>query len=142
MPRGRRLRRVGSEPEVTVFKPRGVPASALKSTELKVEELEAMRLAYVEELSQNEAADAMNISQPTFSRLVDDANSKVARALVEGNAIIIKGGDYMVEKGVPKRDGSGRGTRANKGRGGCNPAQDKNARPGFGGGRGRGRRFQ
>lgn len=26
-------------------------------------------------------------------------------------------------KGVPKRDGSGRGVRANKGRGGCSPAR-------------------
>ena len=25
----------------------------------------------------------------------------------------------MAEKGTPKRDGSGRGTRANRGRGGC-----------------------
>ena len=25
----------------------------------------------------------------------------------------------MAKKGVPKRDGSGRGVRANKGRGGC-----------------------
>ncbi len=26
-------------------------------------------------------------------------------------------------KGVPKRDGSGRGTRANRGRGGCKPTK-------------------
>ena len=32
--------------------------------------------------------------------------------------------------GVPKRDGSGKGVRANRGRGGCNPPQDKNARYG------------
>ena len=36
----------------------------------------------------------------------------------------------MVKKGVPKRDGSGRGVRANKGRGGCTPTRGK--------GRGRG----
>ena len=27
------------------------------------------------------------------------------------------------KKGVPKRDGSGRGVSANKGRGGCSPAK-------------------
>lgn len=27
----------------------------------------------------------------------------------------------MAKRGVPKRDGSGRGRRANKGRGGCKP---------------------
>ena len=29
----------------------------------------------------------------------------------------------MAKKGVPKRDGSGKGRRANKGRGGCLPKQ-------------------
>ena len=31
----------------------------------------------------------------------------------------------MAKKGVPKRDGSGRGTRANRGRGGCVPTRGK-----------------
>jgi len=26
---------------------------------------------------------------------------------------------YLAKKGVPRRDGSGRGTRSNRGRGGC-----------------------
>lgn len=30
--------------------------------------------------------------------------------------------------GVPQRDGSGRGVRANRGRGGCSPPMDKNER--------------
>ena len=38
----------------------------------------------------------------------------------------------MTKKGVPKRDGSGRGTRANRGRGGCKETRPK--------GRGRNRR--
>ncbi len=47
-----------------------------------------------------------------------------------------------MEKGIPKRDGSGAGRRLNRGRGGCNPPMDKNARgfAGRGGGRGFGRR--
>lgn len=32
----------------------------------------------------------------------------------------------MAKKGVPKRDGSGKGKRSNKGRGGCNPPKSKN----------------
>ena len=31
----------------------------------------------------------------------------------------------MAKKGVPKRDGSGRGRQTNKGRGGCKPAKGK-----------------
>lgn len=30
----------------------------------------------------------------------------------------------MAKKGVPKRDGSGRGVGANAGRGGCNPPKE------------------
>jgi len=30
-----------------------------------------------------------------------------------------------MKKGKPKRDGSGRGTRANQGRGGCKPTRSK-----------------
>jgi len=33
-----------------------------------------------------------------------------------------------MRKGVPKRDGSGKGKRANKGRGGCKPVKNKNKR--------------
>ena len=38
----------------------------------------------------------------------------------------------VFKKGVPKRDGSGRGIQANRGRGGCNPPRGR--------GRGRNRR--
>jgi len=34
----------------------------------------------------------------------------------------------MAKKGVPKRDGSGKGVGANRGRGGCNPPKRKNRR--------------
>jgi len=34
----------------------------------------------------------------------------------------------MTKKGTPKRDGSGKGQRANRGRGGCTPPKDKNKR--------------
>jgi len=37
------------------------------------------------------------------------------------------------KKGVPKRDGSGQGKRANKGRGGCKPTKDRNVRKDGGG---------
>jgi hypothetical protein len=31
----------------------------------------------------------------------------------------------MAKKGTPKRDGSGKGKRKNKGRGGCTPTKNK-----------------
>jgi len=114
---------------------------------LSVDEFEAIRLNDLEKIEQKEAAAEMDVSQPTFSRIIESARKKIADAIVNGKEIRIEGGEYMVEeKGVPKRDGSGRGNRANRGRGGCNPPQDKGVgRPsgrrgaGRGAGRGRGR---
>ena len=34
----------------------------------------------------------------------------------------------MTKKGIPKRDGSGKGVGANTGRGGCTPVKNKNKR--------------
>jgi len=35
---------------------------------------------------------------------------------------------FDMARGRPRRDGSGRGKRANRGRGGCNPPRNKNKR--------------
>ena len=116
---------------------------------LSVDEFEAIRLKDLEGLEQKNAAEEMDVSQPTFSRIIESARKKVADAIVNGKEIRIEGGEYVTEeKGIPKRDGSGRGNRTNRGRGGCNPPQDKGIRsdapPGAGlgrraAGRGRGR---
>ncbi len=66
--------------------------------ELSLDELEAIRLADVEGLSQIEAAELMGISQPTFHRILKEARRKVGRALVEGLRIRVVGGEYIVRK--------------------------------------------
>jgi len=96
-----------------------------------VDEFEAMQLKHLQKLDQRVAAEKMNISQPTFHRTLESAHEKITNALKNGRNIKIQGGDYMTEeqqKGVPKRDGSGNGVHANRGRGECQPPQDKNAR--------------
>ncbi|MFH1450646.1 MAG: DUF134 domain-containing protein [archaeon] len=124
--RPRRCRWVWKEPMHTDFRaPRGYWR---ENVVLTVDEFEAMRLKHLEKLDQRVAAGKMNISQPTFHRTLETAHEKVTKALKEGKTIQIKGGDYMTEetrKGVPKMDGSGKGVRANRGRGGCEPPQDK-----------------
>ena len=94
----RRMRRVSFEPDVVFFKPAGVPMRDLKEAVLSVEEFEALRLSDFEKLSQSECAAKMNISQPTFNRLLSSAREKIAEALVEGKAIRIKGGNYFLRK--------------------------------------------
>ncbi len=92
MPRPRRRRRIHGPPRFDHFKPVGVPRRLLETLTLSVDEFEAIRLADLEGLDQERAAEKMNISRPTFSRLVETARGKVARVLVEGRELRIEGG--------------------------------------------------
>jgi len=89
MPRPRLCRRIRFNPEVTYFKPQGIPMRLLELVELTGEELEALRLKNIKELEQTEAAKKMNTSQSTFQRILASAYKKITEALVEGKAIKI-----------------------------------------------------
>lgn len=87
---------VAGEPCVDFFKPRGIPLRELERECLSVEELEALKLADVEGLYQEDAAARMEVSRPTFQRVLKSARGKVARCLVEGKALGIEGGNYVL----------------------------------------------
>ena len=89
-PRPIKPRRVSFDPNVTYFKPRAIPLSMLEEIDLKVDELEALRLCDLENLEQKEAAREMKISQSTLSRILRSARKKIAKALIEGKAIKIR----------------------------------------------------
>ena len=55
-----------------------------------LDELEALRLADVVGLSQVEAATMMNVSQPTFNRILSAGRQKTAECVVNGLAIRIE----------------------------------------------------
>lgn len=61
----------------------------LESLDLTAEEFEAVRLKHVHDLDQQTCAKQMQTSQSTFARILDLANKKIGRALVEGKAIRI-----------------------------------------------------
>ncbi|AYK14975.1 MAG: DUF134 domain-containing protein [Methanosarcina flavescens] len=88
-------RRVEQTPNVTYFKPRGVPLSNLEVVSITVEELEALRLVDVEGLRQEDAAIRVGISRRAFWEDLKAARTKVALALTTGKAIEIKGGNYI-----------------------------------------------
>ena len=90
-------RRVESVPQVTLFKPQGIPMRELQYVTLTVDELETLRLADLEGLHHDKAAEKMGISRQTFGRIVASARKKVARTLVEGQALAINGGNYRME---------------------------------------------
>jgi len=94
MPRPTKWRRVALIPEVNYFKPAGIPLRVLEEVCLSVEEAEAIRLKDLEGLEQEECAQRMRISRPTFHRVLESARSKVADALTNGKAVRIEGGSF------------------------------------------------
>lgn len=102
MPRPVKCRMINAVPEVTYFKPRGVPLRQLNEVYLPLEGFEALRLANLEGLGHEEAAVKMGISRQTFGRILSKANHIVAKSLVEGMALCIQGGNYAV--GEPSED--------------------------------------
>ncbi len=105
MPRPIKFRRIGFKPHVNYFKPAGVPLAQLEEVVLTMEEFEAIRLKDVEGLEQIEAAKKMDISQPTFNRILCSARKKIADALINGKAIRVEGGTYQFVRGRGWRGG-------------------------------------
>ncbi len=94
MPGRRRCRRVGQRPAFTSFGPASAGQSEPEEAILSLDEFEAVRLKDLEGHDQSECAAMMDISQPTFHRLVVCARRKIADALTHGKTIKIQGGNY------------------------------------------------
>jgi predicted DNA-binding protein (UPF0251 family) len=94
-------------PEVSLFTPVGVPPDFLKEICLSIEEAEAIRLRDMEGLEQEECAQRMRISRPTFHRVLENARRKIAEALINGKAIRIKGGNFEMAARRFKCDNDG-----------------------------------
>ena len=59
------------------------------SVEIPADELEALRLCDLEELSQAEAAESMGVSRGTLQRLLYSAHRQIAFALIGGHPILL-----------------------------------------------------
>ena len=94
MPRPPKCRRIAFLPEITYFKPAGIPLRVLQEVRLSLEEAEAIRLKDIESLGQEQCAEKMSISRPTFQRVLGSARQKMADALLNGKAIRIEGGNF------------------------------------------------
>lgn len=90
MPRPRIPRCLRFKPNVYYFKPQGIPLRMLEEVSLLPDELEAIKLHDVDGLEQIDAAKKMNISQPTFGRILDSAYKKISEAIIKGKAIRIE----------------------------------------------------
>lgn len=86
-------------PEVTLYKPAGVPLRNMEIVEISLVEIEAVRLTDLEGLTQEEAARRMGISRRSFWNDLMTARKKIAYALSQGCAIQIVDGNVRFSKG-------------------------------------------
>ena len=91
MPRPRKRRKLGHQPQAAIYKPAGVPLNNLRQIPLEPDELEALRLADLKGLTQEQGAQEMGISRSTFQRILARARRRVAIALVERAALRLEG---------------------------------------------------
>jgi predicted DNA-binding protein (UPF0251 family) len=90
MSRPCKRRRVRGRPNSSFFKPAGKPVRELIEIQLNKPEFEAIRLKDFQNLEQSQCAEKMEISQPTFHRLLISARKKISDAIVNGKAIRIE----------------------------------------------------
>lgn len=96
MVRPHKERRIEALPPVTHYKPAGIPLRDLEEVTLTIEEMEAIRLADIELLDQGASAERMEVSRPTFHRIINKAHQKIANALWQGNALRVDGGTFRI----------------------------------------------
>ncbi len=88
--RKRKNRNIDVDFSEVCFKPCGIERNSLDEVMVYEDEMEAIRLADLESMYQQECADKMGISRTTFSRLVESARKKIADALLNQKAISVK----------------------------------------------------
>lgn len=97
------MKRIVQKPPLfTDFKPTGVRRLSLEPIELSIDEYEAIRLADHLGMSHDEAADEMEISRSTFSRLIEEARKKIAEFIIEGKQLQIDGGNIHFRGNIIK----------------------------------------
>jgi len=109
MPRPRKLRFVQGPPIVNAFIPDRVPPWGRDEVILPVEGLEAVRLNDFQGMGQEAAARMMNVSRQTFGRILAEARTIIADALVMGKVLRIEGGHFDMPPRGRHRRGRGGG---------------------------------
>ncbi len=93
MPRPKQFRTIATPPAMKGFKPFGIPRAELETVLLSYDEYETIRLLDYEGLMQEQAAERMNVSRPTLTRIYEKARKAIAKAFIEGKMIVIDGGN-------------------------------------------------
>jgi len=94
MARPTKWRKIEHIPAIPYFVPSDKDVVGIPENILKLEELEAIRLKDLEGLEQEECAERMEVSRPTFQRILLSAREKIADSLIHGKMIHIEGGNF------------------------------------------------
>ncbi len=89
-PRCKKPRRCKCKFKGEAFKPTCIPMSEIEQIPLLREELEALKLCDLDDLTQADAGARMGISRGTVQRILSSARKKVAKALSKGQAIVFQ----------------------------------------------------
>jgi len=96
MSRAKVLRRLNELPVVKGFRPLWMRRNYRQAVTMYLEEYEVFRLIDYEGLTHEQAAEEMNVSRPTVTRIYEQARKKLAQALVEGRSFFIEGGEIQL----------------------------------------------
>ena len=98
MSRPQKSRKICNPPKMMGFKPYGIAVCETEQITMQYDEYESIKLVNYDSLSQDEAAERMEVSRPTLTRIYNSALIKIAKAFVEGKSILIEGGNFEFEK--------------------------------------------
>ncbi len=87
-PKPRFLDRLPTAASFIPYTENGVPLQG-EPIYLSIDELEALRLVYLEGMTQEEAANRMKISRGTLWRLLQSGRKKVVRGLIERRPLVL-----------------------------------------------------
>jgi predicted DNA-binding protein (UPF0251 family) len=106
---------VHEPPLFSEFKPLGIKGQDLEQVLLTLDEYEAFRLADFNGLSHATAADEMEISRSTFTRLIEKARKKIADFMISGKLLTIEGGTVHFRNNIIRCQSCGHMFRTNIG---------------------------
>ena len=89
MPRVCKNKNINCNLKSYFFKPNGIPLHNLDIKEIAIEEIEAIRLSYIEGLNMIEWWEKMWVSSATFNRILNSGVKKIAESIIYSQAIKI-----------------------------------------------------
>lgn len=103
MPRPIKKKRIAQLPKFVAYGPLKGQSRGNAVITMTIDEYECIRLMDYEDLTQEQAAQSMNVARTSVQRIYVSARKKIAQSLVEGAKIVIEGGHFTLCQGQHKR---------------------------------------